>query len=38
MRLVLALMTLLARNTSAGIQEQLEACRQQIDSLDQRIV
>jgi hypothetical protein len=37
-RLVLAVMTLLARNTNAGTQEQLEACRQQIDSLDQRIV
>jgi chorismate mutase / prephenate dehydratase len=31
-------MTLLALNTDAGTQEQLEACRQQIDSLDQRIV
>jgi chorismate mutase len=37
-RLVLAVMTLLALNTNAGTQEQLEACRQQIDSLDQRIV
>jgi septal ring factor EnvC (AmiA/AmiB activator) len=37
-RLVLAVMTLLVRNTNAGTQEQLEACRQQIDSLDQRIV
>jgi hypothetical protein len=36
-QLVLAVMTLLARNTNAGTQEQLEACRQQIDSLDQRI-
>jgi chorismate mutase len=37
-RLVLAVMTLLAPNAEAGTQEQLEACRQQIDSLDQRIV
>lgn len=37
-RLVLAVMTLFARNTNAGTQEQLEACRQQIDSIDQRIV
>jgi chorismate mutase len=29
---------LFAPNTNAGTQEQLEACRQQIDSLDQRIV
>ena len=36
--LVLAVMTLFAPNTNAGTQEQLEACRQQIDSLDQRIV
>jgi chorismate mutase len=37
-RLVLAVMTFLIHNTNAGTQEQLEACRQQIDSLDQRIV
>ena len=37
-RLVLAVMTLVAANTNAGTQEQLAACRQQIDSLDQRIV
>jgi chorismate mutase len=37
-QLLLAVMTLLARGTNAGTQEQLEACRQQIDSLDQRIV
>jgi chorismate mutase-like protein len=36
--LVLAVMTFLIHNTNAGTQEQLEACRQQIDSLDQRIV
>jgi chorismate mutase len=36
--LVLALMTLLALDTNGGTQERLEACRQQIDSLDQRIV
>jgi chorismate mutase len=37
-RLVLAVMTLFALNTKAGTQERLEACRQQIDSLDQDIV
>ncbi len=37
-RLVLTVMTFLVQNTNAGTQEQLEACRQQIDSLDQRIV
>jgi chorismate mutase len=37
-QLVLAVMTLLARNTNAGTQEQLESGRRQIDSLDQRIV
>jgi chorismate mutase len=36
--LVLALMTFLALDTNGGTQERLEACRQQIDSLDQRIV
>lgn len=35
---VLAVMTFLTLNTNAGTQEQLEACRRQIDSLDQRIV
>jgi chorismate mutase len=37
-RLVLAVLTLLAANTRAGTQEQLAAYREQIDSLDQRIV
>ena len=37
-RLILAVMTLLAANTRAGTQEQLGAYREQIDSLDQRIV
>jgi chorismate mutase len=37
-RLVLAVMTLLAANTRAGTQEQLAVYREQIDSLDQRIV
>src|SRR5258708_37779685 len=37
-RLVLTVMTFLVQNTNAGTQEQLKACRQQIDSLDQRIV
>jgi chorismate mutase len=36
--LVLALMTLFAGHTNAGTQEQLGAYRQQIDSIDQRIV
>ena len=36
--LLLAFMTLLAANTEAGAQERLAACRQQIDSLDQRVV
>jgi chorismate mutase len=31
-------MTLFAADRNAGTQEQLAACRQQIDSLDQRIV
>jgi chorismate mutase/prephenate dehydratase len=31
-------MTLCALDTNAGTQERLEACRQQIDSLDQGIV
>ena len=38
LQLVLALMTLFAANTHAGTQEQLGAYRQQIDSIDQRIV
>src|SRR5258707_13073627 len=37
-RLVLAVMPLFALNSNGGTQERLEACRQQIDSLDQRIV
>jgi len=37
-RLFLAVMTLFAGETNAGTQEQLAAYRQQIDSLDQRIV
>jgi methyl coenzyme M reductase subunit D len=36
--LVLAVITLCALDTNAGTNEQLEVCRQQIDSLDQRIV
>ena len=36
--LILTVMSLLALNTKADTQEQLAACRQQIDSLDQRIV
>ena len=37
-RLVLAVMTLFAADANAGTEEQLAAHRQQIDSLDQRIV
>jgi chorismate mutase len=37
-RLVLTVMALFAVDTNAGTQEQLAAYRQQIDSLDQRIV
>jgi len=37
-RSALAVMTLFAADTNAGTQEQLTAYRQQIDSLDQRIV
>ena len=37
-RLVLTLMTLFTVDTNAGTQEQLAAYRQQIDSLDERIV
>jgi chorismate mutase/prephenate dehydratase len=36
--LILTVMSLLALNTKADTQEQLAASRQQIDSLDQRIV
>jgi chorismate mutase len=36
--LILAVMSLFVLNTKADSQEQLAACRQQIDSLDQRIV
>jgi chorismate mutase len=35
---VFAVVILIVLKTQAGTQEQLEACRQQIDSLDQRIV
>jgi chorismate mutase len=38
LQLVLALMTLFAAHTNADTQEQLAAYRQQIDSIDQRIV
>ena len=38
MRLVLAVMTLFAAEMKAGTKEQLTAYRDQIDSLDQRIV
>jgi chorismate mutase len=37
-RLALAIMTLFVADLKAGTQEQLAAYRQQIDSLDQRIV
>ena len=37
-QLVVAVMTLFAADTNAGTQEQLAAYRQQIDSIDQRIV
>ena len=37
-RLVLAVMALFAADTNGGTQEQLAAYRQQIDSIDQRIV
>jgi chorismate mutase len=36
--LVLAVMTLLALNLKASTEERLAACRQQIDTFDQRIV
>ena len=37
-QLMLAVMTSFALDTHAGTRERLEACRQKIDSLDQRIV
>jgi chorismate mutase / prephenate dehydratase len=36
--ILLAFMPLLSANTKAGTQEQLATCRQQIDSIDQRLV
>jgi chorismate mutase len=36
--ILLLLMPLLTADTKAGTQDRLEACRQQIDSLDQRLV
>jgi chorismate mutase len=36
--ILLAFMSLLAANSKAGTQEQLATCRQQIDSIDQRLV
>jgi chorismate mutase len=36
--ILLAFMPLLAADTESGTQERLQACRQQIDSLDQRLV
>jgi chorismate mutase len=36
--MLFAFMTMFALDTEAGTQERLEACRQQIDSLDQRLV
>ena len=36
--IILLFMPLLAADTEAGARERLEACRQQIDSLDQRLV
>jgi chorismate mutase / prephenate dehydratase len=38
LQLILALMTLFAAQMNAGTQEQLAVYRQQIDSIDQRIV
>ena len=38
LQLILALMTLFAASPNAGTQDQLAAYRQQIDSIDQRIV
>ena len=37
-QLILAVMTSFTPDTHAGTRERLEACRQKIDSLDQRIV
>jgi chorismate mutase/prephenate dehydratase len=36
--IILAVITLFALNMETGTQERLEACRQEIDSLDQRLV
>ena len=36
--ILLAFMTLFTRNTTAGSPERLTACRQEIDSIDQRLV
>jgi chorismate mutase / prephenate dehydratase len=36
--IILAVITLFALDVEAGPQERLEACRQEIDSLDQRLV
>ena len=36
--ILLLFMPLLTADTKAGTQDRLEACRQQIDSLDQRLV
>jgi chorismate mutase len=36
--ILLAFMTLFTRNTKAGSPERLTACRQEIDSIDQRLV
>jgi chorismate mutase len=36
--ILVAFMSLLAANTEAGTPEQLAVCRQQIDSIDQRLV
>ena len=36
--ILFAFMNLLTRNTEAGSQERLTACRQEIDSIDQRLV
>jgi hypothetical protein len=36
--IILAVITLFALDVEAGTQERLEACRQELDSLDQRLV
>ena len=36
--IILAVITLFALDVEAGPQERLEACRHEIDSLDQRLV